>query len=519
MRPGRSIVAFLALGFGVLMGVPAALAAGPGDAPMAPRSGLSPERVGKARHMIEKAVGYLRTAQDPATGGWGVNPKGPTFTALTGLVLSGMMSPGDIGPDDPAVAAGEKFLLNYVQPDGGIYDKALPIYNTAISVSALAKFTDPRAKDAVKNAADFLKKLQYGEGAVVLEGNAESAKPVSKSDSFYGGWGYGRHGRPDLSNTAFALEALHAAGVEPADPAFQRALVFLQRVQMQEVADGKKVNDMPYAVGSAQGGFIYATGVNKDRVGVGQSFAGETIESLTEGPGCEVTITLKNGADGKPITLKREEIEKRVSDMLASSSDMHVTGTARSFVVALGKGSDGASANVFSVRCAIEDPVKAKLWVPKAFADLIDNADAVKVARVEAWKGVSRLRAYGSMTYSGFKSYLYAGLSDRDERVQAARRWICEHYTLAENPGLGTDGMYYYYVVFSRALGALGQAEIDVREGAAARRARWADDLVERLGELQNPDGSFRSVDARWMEDNPTLITAYALIALREATR
>ncbi len=509
------LVPAVALALGLIAG-PVALAAGPDDsAGVGPRSGLSPDRRDKARQLIDKSVGYLRSQQDPGSGGWGVNPKGPTFTAITGLVLAGLMAPGEIGPDDPAAAAGEKFLLNYVQPDGGIYDRALPVYNTAISVSALARFSDPRAKDAVKNAAEFLKKLQYGEGAVVLEGNRESAKPVPKADSFYGGWGYGNRGRPDLSNTAFALEALHAAGVEPSDPAFQRALVFLQRVQMQEAAAGQKVNDMPYAAGSTQGGFIYATGVNMDRAGVGESFAGETFESLSEGPGTQATITLKSGSDGKPPTLTRDEIERRIREQFEQSSDPGIAGAKSLFVVALGPGSDGLAASQFVVRCAIEDSAKAERCLGIAFANT-PNGITIRVQKVASWKGVARLRAYGSMTYSGFKSYLYAGLSDRDPRVLAAQRWISEHYTLAENPGLGNDGMYYYFVVFARALGALGQAEIRV-EGD--RRARWADDLVDRLGEMQQPDGSFKSVDGRWMEDNSTLITAYALIALREATR
>jgi hypothetical protein len=34
---------------------------------------------------------------------------------------------------------------------------------------------------------------------------------------------------------------------------------------------------------------------------------------------------------------------------------------------------------------------------------------------------------------------------------------------------------------------------------------------------LQQDDGSFRSVDDRWMEDNLVLITAYALNALSDA--
>jgi hypothetical protein len=34
---------------------------------------------------------------------------------------------------------------------------------------------------------------------------------------------------------------------------------------------------------------------------------------------------------------------------------------------------------------------------------------------------------------------------------------------------------------------------------------------------MQNEDGSFKSVSKRWMEGNPDLITAYAVIALRQA--
>jgi hypothetical protein len=36
---------------------------------------------------------------------------------------------------------------------------------------------------------------------------------------------------------------------------------------------------------------------------------------------------------------------------------------------------------------------------------------------------------------------------------------------------------------------------------------------------LQEPDGSFKSVDDRWMENDPVLITAYSLIALGEAVK
>jgi squalene-hopene/tetraprenyl-beta-curcumene cyclase len=86
---------------------------------------------------------------------------------------------------------------------------------------------------------------------------------------------------------------------------------------------------------------------------------------------------------------------------------------------------------------------------------------------------------------------------------------------------MGTDGLYYYYVTFARALAALGEDRIGLvkGEGMETERRDWRTDLVAKLATLQNEDGSFRSVDDRWMENDPVLITAYALIALREATK
>jgi squalene-hopene/tetraprenyl-beta-curcumene cyclase len=78
--------------------------------------------------------------------------------------------------------------------------------------------------------------------------------------------------------------------------------------------------------------------------------------------------------------------------------------------------------------------------------------------------------------------------------------------------------MYYYYVVMARALHALGQPTLDVAVAGGEKSARnWGTDLVARLSTLQNEDGSYRSVDDRWMEDNTVLITAYGLVALQHA--
>ena len=61
------------------------------------------------------------------------------------------------------------------------------------------------------------------------------------------------------------------------------------------------------------------------------------------------------------------------------------------------------------------------------------------------------LRSYGSMTYAGLKSMIYAGVGRDDPRVKAATKWIEQHYDLSNNPGMGPSGLYYYYQTFAKA--------------------------------------------------------------------
>jgi hypothetical protein len=466
--------------------------------------------------MTARAIEFLRSKQD-ASGGWNVNPNGPTFPAITGLVLQGLLADPRVKPDDPAITSAVGFILSHQQKDGGVYDRMLPSYNTAICLSALARIPNPdaRVQAAIDAAQKYLLTLQYGEGAVVYE-SGETAKVVTRDDAFYGGWGYGNHGRPDLSNTAFAVEALRASGLPDDHPAYQRALVFLQRCQMLESAGGKPVNDFAYARSSAQGGFIYATSENKERVGVGQSPAGEVVESLSGPPGCVAAVILKNGPDGKPLTLTRDAVASRLRTAIKASTLPEVSGIGEDFMVVLGPGSAGGAGSNFEVRARITAFRPFEAVLTDALGDSIDPS-GIHIRSVAAWKGVSRLRAYGTMTYSGFKSYLYAGLARNDPRVTAALDWIVNNYTLEENPGMGTDGLYYYFVVFARAMSAYGAETVPPAATGSKGPRDWRRDLTERLARLQQPDGSFRVVDDRWMESDPVLITAYSLVALESA--
>ncbi len=121
------------------------------------------------------------------------------------------------------------------------------------------------------------------------------------------------------------------------------------------------------------------------------------------------------------------------------------------------------------------------------------------------------LRSYGSMTYAGLKSMIHAGLKPDDPRVKAATEWLRKHYSLAENPGLGNAGLYYYYQTFARALAAAGVSEF---RDAAGTSHDWRAELIAALAKRQQPDGSWVNENARWMEGNPNLVTGYALLAL-----
>lgn len=479
----------------------------------------------KAKEMAQKAIAWLRTKQDEKTGGWGIHEGAPVFPAITGLVISGMTAHKDtlgIPDSDPSLQAGIKFILNSQQPDGGIYQGLLPSYNTAICLTALSSVqTPPQVVDARKCAIAFLSSLQYGDGAVLYENLGESAKVVTESDPYYGGWGYGRHGRPDLSNSAFAIEALHAAGVSENDPVFKRALVFLKRCQMVEKIGGVEVNDMPYAKGSTQGGFIYATAVNKDSGGIGQSAAGEIAESLSGTAGSATTVTLsQTGKDNKPVILTRKDIETRVQKAIKETIELSRGIVPTEFIIVLGPSGDGVSANAFTIRSNGSTQLMSDLAKRVFETELGDNG-YVSTEAVDNWRARIEHRAYGSMSYAGYKSMIYAGLKPNDHRVQAALGWIANNYNLSENPGMGTDGYYYYVLTFAKAMKASGLNIIppatttQVSSDTTTPLTRdWREDIVNTLAKHQNEDGSFRPVDDRWMEADPVLVTAYCLVAL-----
>jgi squalene-hopene/tetraprenyl-beta-curcumene cyclase len=324
------------------------------------------------------------------------------------MVLTVMLDRPDISATDPAVAHGLDYILAHINEDGSIHGGILANYNTAICLSALSRVNNrPDVARAIAGAQAFLITLQWNGQTDAQQRTVDQAHP------YFGGAGYGQHGRPDLSNTQIMLQGLYDSGLDCNSPSFQRALVFISRCQ--GIASNTLVGDKI----ENDGGFIYATSINKDLIGIPQSMANP---------------------------------------------------------------------------------------------ELVDEA--------KAGRAVSGLRTYGSMTYAGFKSYLYAKLDRDDPRVVAAYNWIRHHYTLSRNPGLPEtmklQGLYYYYMTLARALDAWGSSTITTDDNEPHD---WTNDLIDALTSRQRSDGSWINESDRWLESDANLVTAYALIALQSATK
>lgn len=340
----------------------------------------------QAKKLLDRGAKFLVNAQG-ADGAWA----GDTGIGITALALRPLARHPEFGAKHAAVERGVEFVLKAEREEGGLYspDGLIKNYEMSVALSLLVALDDAKYKPLI----DKMQKQ-------LLDGQWDEGEGRSVDDPFYGGIGYGRGKRPDLSNVNIMLDALRDSGLPKDSPTYKKAMIFVSRCQMLG-----EHNDQPFAKDSIDGGFIYSPANG------GESKAGErTVGERTE------------------------------------------------------------------------------------------------------------LRTYGSMTYAGFKSMVYAGLSKSDPRVQAAIGWIAANWTLDVNPSMpekqSREGLFYYYMTFGRALSAFGESAVRDKSG---RDHDWRTELVEQLTKLQKDDGSWVNEQDRWMEGHPALTTAYSMIALQEA--
>jgi squalene-hopene/tetraprenyl-beta-curcumene cyclase len=174
---------------------------------------------------------------------------------------------------------------------------------------------------------------------------------------------------------------------------------------------------------------------------------------------------------------------------------------------------------VFVSRCQnLKSEFNDQPWADKVndggFVYAPPTAGGTRGAGKAAKGGDAGLRSAAGMTYSGLKSMIHAGLTQDDPRVKAALDFIRKHYTLEENPGQGQRGLYYHYQTFAKALALLGKPTLVDSDG---REHDWRADLVAALAKRQDPNGSWVNRSDSFMEGDPNIVTAFAILALASA--
>ena len=209
------------------------------------------------RHQVKTAIGkgldYLAASQN-AEGYW----TAPDLPGLSALAVQAFL----LGPDgdrrkDAAVEKGLKFIRESAKPDGGIYNKGLSNYNTSVCMTTLLHADRPEDRKMIDAARNYL---------IGAQKNGDD-NPTND-----GGFGYdpeGESSRPDLSNTAFVVEAMALYQEKTEGTEFKNeqelnwnaAVDFLSRCQNLKASNNSEwVSEEP----GEKGGFTYTPGGGRE---------------------------------------------------------------------------------------------------------------------------------------------------------------------------------------------------------------------------------------------------------------
>jgi squalene-hopene/tetraprenyl-beta-curcumene cyclase len=227
------------------------------------------DETGTAAELVTKAVNFLRPRQ-AKDGSWSGDRKEPGITAI---VVTSMLRSKRVTPGDPTAIKALTYLEQFLGPKGGLTEAPHSNYTTSIAIMAFHEANrNGRYDRIIKGGQEFLKSMQWDEG----EGKGQES-------DVYGGAGYGgKNSRPDLSNTAFLMEALRDTGLSQDDPALKKALIFVSRCQNLD----SEFNDQAWAGKVNDGGFIYTAAdggssvAGKTANGGLRSYAGMTYAGL-----------------------------------------------------------------------------------------------------------------------------------------------------------------------------------------------------------------------------------------------
>ena len=364
-------------------------------------SGSPGRAAGPLEDALDGAVKFLAAGQN-ADGGYGPfgadsRVENASDVGITAFVVFAIARHprGYATVDGPFLSRAVDFLLSHQQPDGGFYhpkDPVLTNYRTCVALLALVELDRVAYAEQIRRARDF----------VIAQQRDERIRYTAEEHLSFGSVGHSGALRGDLSNAAFAAEAMFAAGLSASEPFWKKLDTFVSRCQNSPEVDPL---------------------LRKSGIGTTGNYGFRYAPNDTRGP--------------------KESLD------------------------------DGSIA----------------------------------------------YSSYGSMTYQGLKSLLYANVSKDDPRVRGAFEWISRTFTVKENPGMGApgdpraglQGLFYYYHAMAKSLSVYGEPIIEDERGV---RHDWARELSAHLIQLQRPGGYWQNTSGRWWEDLPTLDTAYAMLAL-----
>lgn len=230
-------------------------ASAPSAAPAAVKPLPKLEEADRAKASAALLAGAQFLVSKAKDGRYEARPGEPD-AGLTAMAIGALACVPEPRPADvqKTLEQGLAWLASLQKPDGSIHDGQLANYTTSAVIGALVRAGKPEHQAIVKRARDWL-----------VSGQFDEAEGYSPDHPFYGGNGYGDEQRPDLSNVQFALEALAASGLEKENPAYKRALAFLQRCQNRSESNDLHVVDVDgkTIVSGNDGGSGYAPGVSK----------------------------------------------------------------------------------------------------------------------------------------------------------------------------------------------------------------------------------------------------------------
>jgi squalene-hopene/tetraprenyl-beta-curcumene cyclase len=329
----------------------------------------------------------------------------------------------------------------------------------------------------------------------------KAAAFLKRTQNADGSWGGDKENSVKVALTSLqALALMESAAAAPGDPVLAKALDYIAGKQQTDggiYAKGEGFENYNTSlavlvlVSSADPRYKGAVEKASDFIVKNQGKdGGFSYNSKEERKGSDMSNSVMSldALKAAGLTEKDEAFQRAVVFLRTcqNSREVNKTGFAEGEV-----GTDGGSI----YRPAGPDVSKANDGKP------IDLPDGKK-----GW------RSYGNMTYALYLSYTYVGLSKDSKDLQATMKWIRNNYDLEQSPGIGKQGIYYYYLVFARTMQHNGEREFAEANGA---KHDWAKELADKIISFQNDDGSWINKDSeRWMEKNPLIATPFALRAL-----